>query len=414
MIEPNDSTFDDRLRNALESPGNPDFEAWRERHGDVLLHLNLVSAKTIRRKAMLWRIANVSLAAVFLIVGFYGLMTFQRESYAQGFHHFSQVLSAAKSVRYWSQTTTDGKTEDGARWYFLAPGRRRAEWPNLTSIVDPTVGKSVLLNVTKKTALVMSFEAGRDDQEPDHFERLRVLLADSEDAKEKDFQRLGERVIDGRKAVGFRLEHPAATITLWGDPKTGTPIRIETEWNGSPRTVVVMTQFEINVELAESLFDVTPPPDYTIQSVDFEATKRRELDLLAAFEFASDHCDGDFPATMDLVGLESVVVKYVVPRMKDQEADSGAIEKLLKEVVPLYRGFQFALGDLPDSADAHYAGIGIKRGETDRPIFWYKPDGLKPYRVIYADLTVKVSDTAPQVSGAKPLKAPGQSSGRSD
>ena len=41
---------------------------------------------------------------------------------------------------------------------------------------------------------------------------------------------------------------------------------------------------------------------------------------------------------------------------------------------------------LPEAADAHYAGKGVKRDAKDRPIFWYQPEGAKKYRVIYADL----------------------------
>ena len=63
------------------------------------------------------------------------------------------------------------------------------------------------------------------------------------------------------------------------------------------------------------------------------------------------------------------------------------------------RGISFA-SELPDSADAHYAGKGVKRDEPDRPIFWYKPEGSEKYRVIYADLSVKDADAAPEIAGA--------------
>ena len=51
------------------------------------------------------------------------------------------------------------------------------------------------------------------------------------------------------------------------------------------------------------------------------------------------------------------------------------------------------------TADAHYAGKGVKLGEPDRPIFWYKPEGAKTYRVIYADLSVKEAESAPKSPG---------------
>ena len=31
---------------------------------------------------------------------------------------------------------------------------------------------------------------------------------------------------------------------------------------------------------------------------------------------------------------------------------------------------------------------GVKLGDTDKPIFWYRPEDSPTYRVIYADLSV--------------------------
>ena len=59
---------------------------------------------------------------------------------------------------------------------------------------------------------------------------------------------------------------------------------------------------------------------------------------------------------------------------------------------------------LPEAADAHYAGKGVKRESRDRPIFWYKPEGAKKYRVIYADLSTHDADAAPQVEGARRIE----------
>ncbi len=85
-------------------------------------------------------------------------------------------------------------------------------------------------------------------------------------------------------------------------------------------------------------------------------------------------------------------------RMSDDDA-----QRLMQRSTTIARGFQFAL-ELPESADAHYAGKGVKRDAKERPIFWYKPQGAGKYRVIFADLSVKDEDHAPQVPGAKRLK----------
>jgi hypothetical protein len=69
------------------------------------------------------------------------------------------------------------------------------------------------------------------------------------------------------------------------------------------------------------------------------------------------------------------------------------------------RGLNFA-NQLPPNADAHYVGKGVSFGAADMPIFWYRPKDSKNYRVIYADLLVRDSDTPPNVTKGQPLPAP--------
>ena len=43
---------------------------------------------------------------------------------------------------------------------------------------------------------------------------------------------------------------------------------------------------------------------------------------------------------------------------------------------------------LPAKGDWHYAGDGVKLGDAERAIFWYKPKGSKTYEVLYGDLRI--------------------------
>jgi hypothetical protein len=47
---------------------------------------------------------------------------------------------------------------------------------------------------------------------------------------------------------------------------------------------------------------------------------------------------------------------------------------------------------MPPDYDATYTGKGVQLGQSNRPIFRYRPEGSKTYRVIYGDLTVKDVD----------------------
>ena len=78
---------------------------------------------------------------------------------------------------------------------------------------------------------------------------------------------------------------------------------------------------------------------------------------------------------------------------KDREAASQNFMEAQRRVG---RGLDFA-NQLPPATDSHYAGKGVKLGTPDKPIFWYRPKDAKKYRVIYADLTVREADAAPNV-----------------
>jgi hypothetical protein len=112
--------------------------------------------------------------------------------------------------------------------------------------------------------------------------------------------------------------------------------------------------------------------------------------------WASGRSDFEFPDTLDTAGISKLVIKFATSRGKDFSEET--VQQLMKDSIKIGRGFQFAM-ELPESADAHYAGRGVKRDAKDRPIFWYRPKGGKTYRVLYADLTLRDSLDAPRVVG---------------
>jgi hypothetical protein len=166
---------------------------------------------------------------------------------------------------------------------------------------------------------------------------------------------------------------------------------------------MAMSHFEMNVDLKESLFDQTIPEGYKVQSIDVDASPSQEKDLVQAFKACSAIGGGEFPETMDTAGVTALVTKYAVSRAKAKDLTDEMMQQLMKDSINIGRGFQFGL-QLPESAEATYAGKGVKLGAKDRPIFWYKPEGSKKYRVIDADLTVHDADAAPKVEGAQRIE----------
>jgi len=127
-----------------------------------------------------------------------------------------------------------------------------------------------------------------------------------------------------------------------------------------------------------------------------------EQGLINALKTASELGDGELPDSLDAMGITKLVTKaaFKIGSKAGKQPSDENVQKLMKASMAMGMGIQFAL-ELPESADAHYAGRGVKLNTPSRPIFWYKPEGATRYRVIFADLSVRDEDTAPQLPGAQ-------------
>jgi hypothetical protein len=179
---------------------------------------------------------------------------------------------------------------------------------------------------------------------------------------------------------------------------TGDPVRIETVYTGVPKSEVVMTRFEMNVDLKPDLFELDVPKDYKVKTFDVDASKAEEKDLIESLRACAEMSGGAFPDSLDTQSVMKLMIAAALGKAKDGPKEED-IDRLIKQSMTIGRGFQFAL-TLPAAADAHYAGKGVKMDAPNRPIFWYRLEGSQRYRVLDATLMVRDDDAAPQVDGA--------------
>jgi outer membrane lipoprotein-sorting protein len=338
------------------------------------------------------------------------------QSTAHAFHRFADAILDAKSARFEMQVDIEGQPKRDVHCYYLSPGRYRYEFDDTVSVADFREAKTVTLLPKLKQAVIMNMtftDQQRKRESLDTFGRLRELLADLRDAKDDEYERLGEKEIDGQPTVGFRHETSLGSVTMWGDPETGMPVLVETIWTGLPPTVSTMTDFNLDVDLKPDLFALTIPKEYKVQTFDADASPPVEADLINALRTISDKNDGEFLDALNMASVTRTMIKMLLGKSEDAAQDNGVdmTRKLMQLSMTIGRGVTFAM-QLPDSADAHYAGKGVKRDEPNRPVFWYKPEGSEQYRVIFADLSVKAMENAPRVPGAEAVKTPTQSPAR--
>ena len=321
------------------------------------------------------------------------------------------------------------------------------------TIADGQTAKSILLMPDMKLAVTMDMKKLQEDSlkksakaakgpPADVFETVCRLVREGSSGMGDKAKRLGKKEIDGRQAVGFRVNAEGTDMTLWADPETAWPIRIEVVMETLGGVRVVMNHFRYDVDLDPSLFSLEPPAGYATQAMDM--TIPVEEDLLNTLRTIAEHGKGLFPAKLgmnkevmeaamaggmpemdELTGekieaeMNKVAAKYggkdklrakygkdippaiMAEMMKAampllQAQTQKQIQKQMQKQMPLMqkrmRGITFYTMLKPEN-DPHYAGGGVKLGTPDRPILWYKPTGAEKYRVIYADLSVK--DMAP-------------------
>jgi len=252
-------------------------------------------------KVMLNRIVKIAAAIVVatIVVGVIGHFAGSKHSSGTA---FGQVLAHIRNSTYTFDltTTAEGQTAGAGKGMVRQPGRIRIDDPagKVTSIADLTTGKHVLLFHAQKAAMM---EIPHAEKLPDGpgpfamFSRPVESLWNLQDGTEKS---RGEKEIDGQSAVGFEVHQDtpeyACDIIVWARKDSGRPIRVEMNLydpqNRSQSVTMVMSHFDLDVELDEGLFSLEPPAGYT-----------------AAHQKTLDETPADTPATPEGEKIEQAL-----------------------------------------------------------------------------------------------------------
>jgi len=313
-------------------------------------------------------------------------------------------LVNAKSAR-WETVIDLGSLGKHTSRTAIMPGRTRQEDEDgSVMIIDWKSGQALSLSPDSKTAMRM--EMGLDFEELEEFkflnqfQTLRDSLGSSlESDGLNNVESLGSKIIDGRKLTGYRFDGQEK-ITIWADPKTEVAVQIELTIGADVH--FVMKNYNADVPVDETLFSLEIPDGYQVMEVDLPTGMPSEAEFIRTLKLSCECCDGMFPPALDIISTSTVSADIQVHLIKSMEIDpTGATGNQIAELTRATMGFAFATKMLvSNERDAHYAGANVKLGTTDRPIFWYQPEGSDQYRIIFADLTVQPAASAPIVDGA--------------
>ena len=350
------------------------------------------------RILMKYKVPHWTAAAAVLII----CMVWISQSYSPALAAEDVVAHIMKArTAQWDMIVKNEGSADVKIRAYLDPGHTRQEFDTgMVGIIDWNKGRGVGLFADDKLAITMPVAKMSDSaMKYNHFENMRDELREAMADAENKVEELGEQQIDGRTLVGFRFKPKTHTITIWADPETAFPVRIETEI--SQNSQVVMLNYKFNVDLDSSLFSI--PDGYHVIDENSPMSFGGEQGLIQSLRMYAESSNGEFPARLDEDGINeanSRYTSYVVQRDEAAQAQRSQ-EEQAQDGLRVIKGSTFATALAKDEKwDAHYAGAGVKLGDTGRPIFWYKPAASEKYRVIYADLSAGEVDAAPIVADA--------------
>ncbi|MBN1391249.1 MAG: hypothetical protein JW947_00425, partial [Sedimentisphaerales bacterium] len=259
--------------------------------------------------------------------------------------------------------------------------RTMSNVPNLTMVIDLDSAKMLVLDSEAKTASYVDIQGDLRDRTQSYVSFLRDIIMKLKD--NPNVENLGEQIIDGHKAVGFKGIGPNEEVTIWADSKTALPISIYLRVG---QMGAILKNFELDVPMDDLLLSMDVPQGYTKKETQFDLGNANEQDFIESLRvWAEVIGDRTFP---DVIGTENA--------MKEIPMLGQKLGKLnLSEEQATQMGMAFGKGMLfhqiidTGGDDWHYAGAGVKLGDADTAIFWYQPKGSQTYRVIYGDLHVE-------------------------
>ena len=339
-------------------------------------------------------------AAAFILIIFIAYFFMPGENSSRAYADVVKQISNARSITY----TIVSKVETFSRGTITVKQECIFKEPHYFRYTD-TVGNYVVQNMGEQKSLTvlpakkMYIETDFHNAPYEEYNGAPMIDEMRKLPKRVD-EVLGEQEMGGHTVQGFRVTDGVAARTLWIDTETGELVRMETEYLNAPGMSVLIENIRFDVEYDDSFFSLEPPSGFTPVKGAFDLSASDEQDLINALDFfTSHHVDALFPETLNynrlsvyLEDLRDMKSGELRGPYKEGMTEAEKYKTRMEVSSILSRGFSFVL--FLDPQKCHYAGKGVRRDTANTPVFWYKPDGSKTYRVIYADLTVR--DVAPK------------------
>ncbi len=372
------------------------------------------------------RIALYAAASIALVVVLWGLDHFT--GLFGGEPAFADVMAkinTAENVTFRQLLKVEGADSSAAENMATDTGLMRTTFEKFVIIRDFNKGINLSISPSTKRAF-LEREVGR--------KRCKGLfnyvnwVATLQNGPSGKF--VGRERINGGEANVFVVAMSQfSTIRVWTDMKTNLPLRIvwtsrhnpeldvivpkmmlyESDFGGEKgvsRTITlssstglqensewVYEDFKWNEKLDPALFSLTPPNDYVVRESHLDVSSRKEKDLVDALSAWAEMSQKSFPPRIADLTTEEKVRPMLIERYNKNGEPGKELEEAMGTAHLLLKGLAFSQNMKVDGS-WYYAGAGVKLGEKNKPICWWKPEGSQKYRILYGDLRAADIDEA--------------------
>ena len=400
---PTPDLLDQATRQLLEQPLPPMPPA--ERLAGMARTLEALEARPPRRSILErirtmnpWKRYTLAAATFAIAFGAVSFILLGTNGRSIAFADVKKALDEAKTIKFRVRMKMAGfDHEITTQMWMKQPGLIRQEAAvtvpgrdqpiETVSVIDLTGKKGTTLIPSEKRAMTIAFGDMSDElskhlteQKWDFLGQIRKAL--DEGKKEE----LGEKTFDGIKAKGYRITSTDAnansltggyTMELWVDAKTAEPLRIEMSL--PTMQSLVMDQFEINEPMDDDLFKLDIPSDYSVKEMPKLALDFKEASLAPGLEIMAQLNGGAFP---DMPNMGPTLLQRL------QETTPEPQEAQMKMQVMTNAFMSLSL--LPAVAsDYRWVGGGVKLGDADKPILYWKLKDTDTYRLMTGDLKIR-------------------------
>ncbi len=335
----------------------------------------------VRRFPIMTRYIGIAAAVVVAAVGI-ALTVWLTGGAEIGLADVQKRLAAVPVIAFRMETSRPGGTAMDAQTYVTEDSIARFEMGQAISIIDFRRGRMLNLMPRGRFAIEGNMENLRPDQkafQQDWLAHLRRIVG-SDDARS-----LGAKTVDGVRAVGWQVKDGGWLVTVWADAKTAELVRVEFL---KDQTRMTFREFRYDVKMDKAMFALAAPAGYTVRRVTIDASRSSEREVVLILRIWAMGNGDVFPDGLDAMKFAQAANKVDWDRLKGYMPEVDSDDKFTQVI-------QQAFSWLAYDPTWHYAGAGVRLGDADTPIFWYRPEGSNTYRVIYGNLRVADADSPP-------------------